>query len=425
MQTLLSLLGADLRPHLGDRLLGDLPFSYPLRVLFFHDSAEIGGAAHGFHAVLKFLDPRVIHRTVVLPRRGRASESLESARVADEIIIEPNLVEHPVEPWSRPMSRDDFGAPPGRKSLRLLGNIARAGRAFTRLSELVKRGGYDLLYCNGASAELAGGILSAATSVPALWHVRYTSIPRLVAPIHRLLAASAGVRRIMCVPFAANSLFSHCRDKIRVLHHAVDLDEFSAPSVVPRLRRELGLSPETVVFGAHGRSLGDTGRRAFLAAAKLALSRMTKDEAARARFVVIGDPCENAARDDDAVLFVGTTEDDRPFVVDFDVAVAPGAGLDPAPRSVIESMALGKPVIGFDVGSLRDVIDEGVTGTLVPRANVSDLADQMLRYHRHADVRARQGVAARSHVERSFDARRHARAIQNEIVGIVGEPAGC
>src|SRR5262245_4667514 len=120
------------------RSSSDPSFNGPLRVLFVNDTTESGGRGRSFHTILKFLDPRVIHRTVVLARRGPASERLEQARVADEVIIEVG---------------------------------------FRRLARLAKRGGYDLIYCNGTSAAFAGGILSAATSLPALWHVRYTSIP--------------------------------------------------------------------------------------------------------------------------------------------------------------------------------------------------------------------------------------------------------
>ena len=408
-----------------------------LRVLFINDTAQNGGPGRSLHSILKFLDPRVIHRTVVLPRRGAVSDLLERGDAVDELIFEPNLVENPIEPWNRPMSRDDFGASLGRRSLRLAGNLARAVMGFTRMSKLAKHGGYDLIYCNGTSADFAGGILSAATSVPALWHVRYTSVPALVAPIHRRLSASTGVRRIVCVSSAAAALFPHCQGKTRVLHNAVDVEEFSQGAFVPRLRRELGLPCDAVVFGSHGRVLRRKGYIEFLTAAKLALSRMTAEEARRARFVIVGDTPQDFFPDhlaecralantlglDDHVHFLGFQEDVRPYVGEFDVAVVPSIYADPLPRSVIESMAMGKPVIAFDVGGVSEMIEHGVTGTLVRSSppDVDELAAQIVRYHRHPEQRARQGRAARSAVARSFDARVHARAIQAEILGITGD----
>jgi glycosyltransferase involved in cell wall biosynthesis len=358
------------------------------------------------------------------------------AGVVDELIIEPNLVENPIEPWRRPMSRRDFDASPVLRSLRFVGNVARATAGFSRLCELAKHGGYDLVYCNGTNADFAGGALAAATGLPALWHVRYTSIPPLVAPIHRRLSASTGVRRIVCVSRAALALFPHCRAKTRVLHNALDIDEFSPTNIVPRLRAELGLPPDAVVFGSHGRILRRKGYVEFIAAAKRALTIMTADEASRARFVVVGDTpedffpdhaaqCRELARAmdiGDKVLFLGFREDVRPYLVDFDVAVVPSVYADPLPRSVIESMAMGKPVIGFDVGGVGEMIQDGVNGTLVRSSppDVNGLASQFVRYLRQPELRARQGSSARHRIARDFDARVHARAIQDEILRAAG-----
>jgi len=42
----------------------------PVRVLFINDTARNGGPGRSLHSILKFLDPRVTHRAVVLPRDG-------------------------------------------------------------------------------------------------------------------------------------------------------------------------------------------------------------------------------------------------------------------------------------------------------------------------------------------------------------------
>ena len=51
----------------------------PYRVLFVNDTARNGGPGRSLHTILTFLDPRVIHRTVVLPRPGAVSELLRGA----------------------------------------------------------------------------------------------------------------------------------------------------------------------------------------------------------------------------------------------------------------------------------------------------------------------------------------------------------
>src|SRR5579864_796269 len=93
--------------------------SRKVRVLFINDTARNGGPGRSLHSILKFLDPAVVHRAVVLPRSGAIADLLSRDRVTEELHFEPNLVENPIEPWNRAMERSDFDAPLARKGLRL------------------------------------------------------------------------------------------------------------------------------------------------------------------------------------------------------------------------------------------------------------------------------------------------------------------
>jgi glycosyltransferase involved in cell wall biosynthesis len=417
-----------------------------VRVLFINDTARNGGPGRSLHSILKFLNPQAVHRAVVLPREGAIADLLRRDHVADELLFEENLVENPIEPWRRPMERRDFDAGVALKTVRLGGNLVKAARAMTRLASLARRGSYDLIYCNGTNADFAGALLSRMTGIPALWHVRYTSIPPLVAGLHRRLSASGGVRRIVCVSRSAAALFPHCADKVRVIHNALDVDAFDPASVVGTLRVELGLAPDAIVFGSHGRVLRRKGYVEMIKASRLALDAMSADEKRRVEFVVAGDTpedfrpdhveeCRKLAEDlgvADKFHMLGFRADVRPVVADFDVAVVPSVYADPLPRAVIESMAMRKPVIAFAVGGVVEMLD-GRTGQLVAfdqspidreaaasPAAVARLADTMVHYARDPALRGRQGVAARARVLADFDARAHAAHIGREIVFAAG-----
>jgi glycosyltransferase involved in cell wall biosynthesis len=411
-----------------------------VRVLFINDTARNGGPGRSLFYILKFLDPRVVHRAVVLPREGVIADLLRDGRVADDLLLENNLVENPIEPLDRPIERSDFDAPLPLKGARLVANVGKATLALARLTSVIRRGRFDLIYCNGTNADFAGGALAYFSGAPALWHVRYTSIPRAVRPIHERLAASRGVRRIICVSGAAASLFPHATSKVRVVHNALDTDEFAPGRVAPTLRKELGVGPDTVIFGSQGRVLRRKGYVEMIQAAKAACDGMTPAERARVRFAVIGDTPEDLMPDHlaecralvselglkDVFYMLGFRSDVKPLVADFDAAVVPSVYPDPLPRAVIESMAMGKPVIAFDVGGVAEMLESGITGQLV-RGNppdVNGLAAAMLRYLRDPELRQRQGRAARARIEREFDGRAHGRTIQNEIVRAAGLEGG-
>jgi glycosyltransferase involved in cell wall biosynthesis len=414
-----------------------------IRVLFVNDTARNGGPGRSLYYILRFLDPEVIHRAVVLPRPGVISELLTGihgrARVVDELHFVRRLVENPIEPWSRAMVRRDFEAPGLLRGVRLAGNVARGALAVTEIARIVKRGRFDLVYCNGTNADFAGGAVARITGVPALWHVRYASLPAPVRGVHDRLAASRGVARILCVSRASAALFPHVPEKVTVLHNGLDVEELAPSRVPPVLRQELGIAAGTVVFGSHGRILRRKGYVEMIRAAETMLDSMSADERGRTAFVVLGDTPEDFATDhlaeckalvrelalEHKVHFLGFRRDVLPYVSAFDVTVVPSVYPDPLPRAVLEAMALGKPVVAFDVGGVAEMVTDGETGALVrgARPDVPGLAAAMLRYARDPALRARHGARARERVVRDFDAVAQARKIQGEIVSVVGRPS--
>ncbi len=403
----------------------------PVRVLFVNDTARNGGPGRSLYYILKFLDPRLVHRAVVLPRPGAISELLGREGVVDDMMFEPRLVENPVEPWRRPMTRADFTAPLARRGLRLVANGVKATQSVARLARLARAGRYDLLYCNGTTANFLGATLAFLTGVPALWHVRYTSIPGPLQRLHACLAASRHVRRIVCVSRPVAGLFSHVAAKTTVIHNAIDADEYDPRRVSSVLRHELHLRPDAIVFGGHGRILPRKGYIEMLHAARSALGSMTSEERARCHFVIVGDTPEDIRPDHLAECrnlaarlglgqahFLGFRLDVRPYVADFDVAVVPSVYPDPLPRAVLESMALGKPVLAFDVGGIGEMVSDGETGTLLAGRppDVEGMARAFVRYLRDPDLRSAQGSRARERVIAAFGAPVHAERILHEIV---------
>ncbi len=407
-----------------------------VRVLFINDTARNGGPGRSLFYILRFLDPAVVHRAVVLPRPGVISELYASRGVTEDLLFEHDLVENPIEPANRPMAREDFDAPLPQKGIRAAANVVRAGRAMWRLTRLLERGAFDLVYCNGTNACFAGGLLTRTARVPALWHVRYTSVPKAVRGLHDGLAVGSGVRRIVCVSKASAALFPHCPEKVRVIHNALDVEEFDITGIEPCLKRELGLPSDTIVFGSQGRILPRKGYIEMIRAAKIALETLGEDERRRVHFAVLGDTPEDIRPDhlpecralvkelglEERFTFLGFRADIKPYAADFDVAVVPSVYPDPLPRAVIEAMALARPVIAFDVGGVGEMLADKETGTLVRGTppDVEGLAREMVRYARNPLLRETHGRAARARVESDFDGVRQAKRIQNEIVRAAG-----
>jgi glycosyltransferase involved in cell wall biosynthesis len=407
-----------------------------LRVLFINDTSRNGGPGRTILYILKFLDPARVHRTALIPREGIVSRRLADNGVAETLFFEPGLIENIYEPLSRPMEREDFDAPRALKMLRVAGNVFRGTAGFVRLLRRVRKEHYDLIFCNGTSAGFLGGAIAAFTGTPTIWHVLYPSVPKAVRRLHQRLAASKNVRSIICVSRQTSLQFAHCSEKVHRIQTALDIDEFDACAAEPVLRKELGLDDRAVIFGSHGRILPRKGFIELIRAARIVVDRLSPEDRTRCQFVVLGDTpqdmrpdhleeCRSLVRElglTDQVRFIGFRPDVRPYVADFDVSVVPSIYEDPLPRAVMESMAMSKPVIAFAMGGIGEMIDDGVEGRLArgQPPDIAVLAEACLDYFFDPEMRRRHGAAARKRVERDFDARKHARRLQDEMFRVVG-----
>jgi colanic acid/amylovoran biosynthesis glycosyltransferase len=76
---------------------------------------------------------------------------------------------------------------------------------------------------------------------------------------------------------------------------------------------------------------------------------------------------------------------------------------DGIPNVVLESMALGTPVVATDAGGIAEVIHPGETGWIVPQKDAAGLADAMAEALHDSERGRRQAVAARAVIESQFN----------------------
>jgi len=79
------------------------------------------------------------------------------------------------------------------------------------------------------------------------------------------------------------------------------------------------------------------------------------------------------------------------------VAVSPSLGPDACPTTALEAMALGKPVIGTDIGGIPDLVLDGTTGTIVEPRDKAALADAIDELLATPALAGQFGAAGRDH----------------------------
>lgn len=110
-------------------------------------------------------------------------------------------------------------------------------------------------------------------------------------------------------------------------------------------------------------------------------------------------------REDRVVEILDPVADVRPHLAAASVFVLPSYR-EGTPRSVLEAMAMARPVITTDVPGCRQTVEEGVTGYLVPPFEPGALMRAMARFVEDPGLIAPMGQAGRRLAEEKFDADR-------------------
>jgi glycosyltransferase involved in cell wall biosynthesis len=106
---------------------------------------------------------------------------------------------------------------------------------------------------------------------------------------------------------------------------------------------------------------------------------------------------------DDNVVWLGWRNDIRDLLAVSSIVVLPSRSGEGLPRSLLEGMAMEKPIVTTDVPGCRQVVDNARNGYLVPPRNSQALADAIRRLASDADLRLAFGQCSRRRVEMEFD----------------------
>lgn len=118
-----------------------------------------------------------------------------------------------------------------------------------------------------------------------------------------------------------------------------------------------------------------------------------------------GFPAEELESHAGVITYLGPSDDVRAHIRDAHVYVLPSYG-EGMPRTVLEALALGRPVITTDTRGCRETVTEGVNGYLVPIRNASALADAMARFITRPDIIPGMAAQGRKLAEAEFDVAR-------------------
>ncbi len=292
--------------------------------------------------------------------------------------------------------------------------IAMRGRCdltgLSRLADIVRREGYDILHAHTPRSVLVGRLLAAWTGRPLVYHAHSPTSRDTTHRWRNFINTTVercclrGAKKIIAV---SHSLGEHMRregyqaDRISVTPNGVPAPPIMRNNVPPQ---------EEWLLGAVALIRPRKGLEVLLQALSI-----VRQQGLPVRLKVVG-PFENEAYEaelktladqqnvSEAIEWAGFQHDVPHHIAMFDLFILPSLFGEGLPMVVLEAMAAGVPVVGSEVEGVPEAIRNGVDGLLVRPQDPQHLAEAIAKFvGGDVDWAALRASALRRHAEHFSD----------------------
>jgi len=300
-------------------------------------------------------------------------------------------------------------------------------KTLARLIDHFRRKRFDIVHTHSVKPGLIGRLAAKTVGVPVIVHTvhgfyfydgmspkqyrLFVMIEKLGATCcHSILSQNkqdieTAIHEKICSP-----------DKIHHLGNGIDLSQFDPSRVslerVMALQANLGILPQQPVIGLVSRLVREKGIYEFVEAASI-----LKSKGIKARYLLIGTSQTGKKtavspkrllreyKVEEEVMLLGYRDDIPELLSLMDIIVLPSHGREGIPRILMESAALGKPVVASRVRGNVEAVKDGKTGLLVPVCDAPALAEGIFCLLSDPERAAEMGRQARQRALTHFDER--------------------
>ncbi len=381
----------------------------PHNILFLSHDADLQGAERCLLDLVTRLDRRRFEPLVLLPWPGPLQDRLEEAGV-------PHLVRYVIKHWT---------PYPKHAGARYLSRYLRDWRQrLWSLMRLIEDRAIDLVYTNTTTV-LDGALAARRAGVPHLWHIHeyLDGNPDLFAYLPHRWVDHLIVRLSDCIITPSRALvsarFPKAEDKVRVVPNGIDPSRFRNGHG-GQVRAEFGIPADIPLITLVGAVSAAKDPLTFAqAAARIAETRpdvhfllagVSADPELEARLRAFIEEHGLSGR----LHLLGFRRDVPDLLAATTVLVSTSVQ-ETFGRTLIEAMALGKPVVATRCGGPEEVVADGETGFIVPPRDPEATAAAVLKLLSDPALAARMGAAGRKRVEHHFTAEAYTRRIEAVI----------
>lgn len=283
----------------------------------------------------------------------------------------------------------------------LIRYILRFGVEIITLARFFAREKFHLVHVNG-SYQFKIAIAAKFAGVPVLWHLNDTYTPHIIKVLFNIIARICADGFIVAGE-RVNHYYLTNTDlhnlPIREVHAPVDLNKFN-PQLFDKMHEEV--NDNTLCIGTVSGLNPAKGMEYFI---EMAAKFVAINPAVR--FMIAGAALDsqkaystmiqeklNTSGLAGHVQFSGFVHDVPRFLSQVDICVFTSV-TEASPTSVWEALAMAKPVVTTDVGSVSQYIQDGVSGFIVPVRDIDKLSQRAMQLAANKNLREKMGAEAR------------------------------
>jgi glycosyltransferase involved in cell wall biosynthesis len=253
---------------------------------------------------------------------------------------------------------------------------------------IVKEHRIDLIHSHEYKSDLLAWAVSRVHRIPVMttihgW-IRHNAKRRLYVKAAQSVLRSFS--RVVAVSDQTKAAILACgvpEHKIAVIHNGIVAENYRPEDHAPGfIRQQSGVPAGAPLIGYVGRLSPEKGQADLLTAAAQLLPKhpdvwiaLVGDGPDRDRLQCQAASLGIAHR----VVFTGHLPDVRPVFRDLNM-LALTSYTEGFPNVVLEALCMETPVVANDVGGVREIIEDGVTGTLLPPGSPERIAQALARY---------------------------------------------
>jgi glycosyltransferase involved in cell wall biosynthesis len=401
---------------LGIILKGDALPAY--RLLVVSHAVDIGGAERGIIRKLGSINRDLFEPSYACPFEGPMTSEMRKLGIKV-------YLGHPSRRLLN-IRRSSLGA----SGLGVLLYPFAFAASVLRLALLIRKERFDLVLADSAKADIYGTLAGRLARRPVVWHIHDIFCEPTFSSLNlRALKVCARrfTTRIISISEATKAAMVALGvppEKIQTVYNGIDMQMAQETQDPTEVRKELGIEAEAPLAGMVGRLVDWKGPDYFIRAAAQVTGSVPE-----ARFLLVGDAVfgekqyvdylKDLCRElglEDRVAFTGFREDVLDIMSALDVVVHASVQPEPFGQVLLEAMAEGRPVVATTGGGVSEIVDDEVTGLLVPPRDSQAMAEAITAILLDKDRARRMGAAGLRKVQQSFTVDLMARGIEAEML---------